>query len=221
MTSNPTSIGQSPHEVSFDEEIELHPPNESSVWDIPPKSIQSRIGRRQTERLKSYKNRFLHDLREAFDYSDIDNNGSLTFDAWCFSSIKNVIHEGHLSQTDYENYFKRIDVDCDGVITWSELVAYLMKDIQAIDFKSRDDAAQFIRKMSSAPHAKSQCHREMIQQIAICNRIGEYITVSSDSIRFWNPSDLSFSGPLFGTWIFGFDILRIFCDGCRNNKLKT
>lgn len=75
--------------------------------------------------------------------------------------------------------------------------------------------------MLSAQHVKSQCRREWIQQIVICKRTVEYITASCDSLRFWNPSDLSFSGPLFGTWIFGFDILRIFCDGCRNNKLKT
>lgn len=169
----------------------------SRIWDTPPKSMLSRIGRREKEREVSRKKLFLHQLREAFDASDIENNGTLTYDAWCYSKIQNVIHDGHLSPQEYDNYFKRIDVNSDGIITWNELVAYLMSDIKSTDFKSKNDAAQFIRKMSYPPKLKSHYHREMVQQIAICNSIGEYITVSTDSIRFWNPTDLTFTRALF------------------------
>ncbi|KAK8893405.1 hypothetical protein M9Y10_021825 [Tritrichomonas musculus] len=172
------------------------------VWDVPPKSMNSRIGRLEKNRETSHKKKFLRELRQAFEKSDINNNKTLTFEAWCCSEIKNVIHDGRLSQFDYENYFKRIDVNCDGLITWNELVTYLMNDIKLLGLKPESDAAQFIKKLSSPPKNKSQCHRELIQQITICNRLSEYVTVSSDSIRFWNISDLTFSRALLEPGMF-------------------
>lgn len=181
----------------------IHSPSLTArVWDVPPKSMKSRIGRLEKNRETSHKKKFLHELRDAFDQSDIDNSKKLTYEAWCCSGIKNVIHDGKLSQFDYENYFKRIDVNCDGIITWNELVTYLMNDIKSLGLKSQNDSVQYIRKLSQPPKLKSQCHRELVQQITIGNRINEYITVSSDSIRFWNITDLSFSRSLLEPGLF-------------------
>ena len=192
-------------------------------WDTPPKSMLSRIGRVNQNRQKSRKNKFLHQLRDAFDKSDIENQKTLTFEAWKYSEIRNVIHDGSLSQTEYENYFKRIDVDCDGVVSWGELVTYLMKDIQSVELKSKDDACKYIKKMQTAPIAKNQYHRELVQQITICIRNGEYITVSSDSIRFWNPSDLSFNRALTDPGMFSkvlvLDTLNVMAVATTNRRL--
>lgn len=172
------------------------------VWDVPPKSMKSRIGRLEKNRETSHKKKYLRELRDAFEKSDINNTKTLTFEAWRYSEIKNVIHDGRISQSDYENYFKRIDVNCDGIITWNELVTYLMNDIKSLGLKSQNDAVQYIRKLSNPPKLKNQCHRELIQQITICTRVNEYITVSSDSVRFWNITDLSFSRALFEPGLF-------------------
>lgn len=174
----------------------------SRIWDAPPKSMKSRISRLEKNREVSHKKKYLHELRDAFEESDINNTKTLTFEAWCCSKIKNVIRDGKISQLDYENYFKRIDVNCDGIITWNELVTYLMNDIKSLGLKSQNDSIQYIRKISSPPKFKTQCHRELIQQITLCNRICEYITVSSDSIRFWNITDLSFSRVLLEPGLF-------------------
>lgn len=172
-------------------------------WAVPPKSLKSRMGRRNAQREKSHEQQFLHRLQHAFDDVDIEQTGNITLDQWTFSNIREVIHDGNLSETDFINYFKRIDSNCDDMISWNELVTYLMNEMNTVDLKNSNEASQFIQKISVHAHLRSQVHREMVSQICCCQRTGEYITLSSDSIRFWDPADLTFKRCLTEPGLFG------------------
>ncbi|OHS95060.1 EF hand family protein [Tritrichomonas foetus] len=159
----------------------------------PPRSMKSRIGQRQKQRENTQQRRFISQLRHAFEEVDISNDGFIDVEQWNNSKLREIIHDGNLSDSEFIDYFRRIDANNNEVITWSELVHYLMKDISSVDFVKSNDAVQFIDKSMASPvHTKSQMHRESVKSITQCLNTGEYITLSDDSIRFWNPADLSF-----------------------------
>lgn len=211
----------------------LQPPADDSVsfasieasgnWDTPPKSMMSRLGRRQKTRIKGHKVRFLKDLKQAFNEADLFGAGRLTFDQWSSSALIEILHDGQMTQEEFDNYFKRIDANCDGFVTWGEFISYLMKDINAVALKSQNVTAQFIRRMMPTEPARNQCHRNMVQQIEVCNRLNMYITISSDSIRFWNASDMSFQRALVTPGMFSkmlmFDKYLVLAVTTLNRKL--
>lgn len=171
-------------------------------WDEPPKSMLSRIGRRNLQRQNTYNHQFISLLRRSFEESDTDHREKLDLEQWSNSSIRHIIHDGNLTDEEYINYFKRIDANKKGKIKWSELVQYLMKEIASVDLGKSTETARFITKAPTALHPRVQQHRDMVTRISISHRTGEYITLSNDSIRFWTPSDLSFNRAIIEPGLF-------------------
>ena len=188
-----------------------------------PGSILSRIARRRRQRRSTQRIHFIRELREAFDKSDTRQVGRLTLDQWRASTLRMVIREDQISEDEYEKYFYRIDADFDGEISWSELVHYLMKEISGVDLGKNNDVAQFIQKSLTPPHARHHMHREMVSQVVFCSRTCEYITLSSDSIRFWSPADLTFRRAILEPGLFGamvaFENSLVLAVGTTNRRL--
>ncbi|EAY08585.1 hypothetical protein TVAG_191080 [Trichomonas vaginalis G3] len=60
-----------------------------------------------------------------------------------------------------------------------------MKEMTSTKLYSSTNSTDFIHKFPSNELSRNQIHREMITQIAYFPRRDEYISLSSDSIRFW------------------------------------
>ena len=147
---------------------------------------------RSTGHLDEYQGKnFLNSLRKVFHDADDGNKGFLTIDEWQNSSIRSFLQDGKLSDEDFRKYFLRIDANADGHLTWSELIQYLIKEIAVNDLHIDSESARFIHKPNLQVPSRAQSHREMVTHIWVCNRTGEYVTQSPDSIRFWNPNDLT------------------------------
>jgi hypothetical protein len=106
--------------------------------------------------------RFLIELRLAFQVADTDQIGSLTYDQWLNSSMRRFIQDGKISAQQFAVYFRRIDANADGELTWDELVYYLMKDISSSDLKLEELSARFIRKSVLPVPPRKQSHRNMV-----------------------------------------------------------
>ena len=109
---------------------------------------------------------FIGLLRQKFKKVDTDNKGTLTIDQWMSSDIRSLIREGTLSMDEFKKYFWRIDANCEGFITWNELVEYLMKEISHTELHMNEQTAQFVQKTSKVV-PREFTHREMVKQIAI------------------------------------------------------
>jgi WD40 repeat protein len=138
-------------------------------------------------------NRYILRLREAFVESDVDQTGSLTYDQWMHSAIRRYIQDGKITDDAYSHYFARIDANADGVITWEELVYYLMKEMTSSDLRLEELSESFIRKANSRVPLRRESHRNMVLKSGVSPRTNEYVTLSDDAICFWNPSDLAFT----------------------------
>lgn len=182
-------------------------------WSRPPSSTQSRLGRRNIQRNESYQQQFLQKLRKAFEEADPDNLGYLDQSRWDSSGIRQIIHDGTLNRPEFSLFFKRIDATAEGKISWGKLVHYLLKETNGSDFKKSGEAIQFIRKWPTPPQNKNQSHREMVCQILASYKTNEYITISSDSVRFWNCSDLAYKRVINDT--------SLFCCGVVFNNTST
>lgn len=134
---------------------------------------------------------FLYDLKRCFDDADSEEKGYLTEDQWFNSSIRQFLQNGKLSNEEYKKYFFRIDANSIGKVTWNDLVIYLMKEITVRDLRINNETMKYIHKQKLQIPPHSNVHREMISHISSCLSTGEYITLSPDSIRFWDPGTLA------------------------------
>lgn len=166
---------------------------------------------------------FLHDLRRCFEDADTQEKGYLTLDQWLNSSLRNFIQDGKITDEDYQKYFMRIDADNDGIIDWNEIVLYLSKEIEIRELHIDNETMRFIHKPKLPIPSRSQMHREMIQQISMCYFTGEYVTMSPDSIRFWNPTNLAFKRSINEPGFFSnfciFDSLRLIAVATTKRQL--
>ncbi|OHS95902.1 EF hand family protein [Tritrichomonas foetus] len=158
----------------------------------PPKSTEEKSRQNFRIRYLTRRANYITRLRRAFDSADSNKLGRITLDQWMKSDIHQYIKEGTLSEEDFKFYFWRIDANCDHYITWDELVQYLMKEISQSELHLGEQATQFLQKTSKGVPSRDHTHREMVKQITICENSSEYITLSSDSIRFWGTFDLQF-----------------------------
>lgn len=152
-------------------------------------SSSSRILKIEEE---NHKQRFLDQLRKAFEDADPTNLGYITQAMWDCSSFKTLLRDGTLTDKQFKTLFKKIDAQSEGKITWSKLTHYLMKEIYALELNRFSEAVQFIRKLECPLQSREHQHRDIVTQIACSYRTNEYITVSVDSVRFWDSSDLVF-----------------------------
>ena len=171
---------------------EEEPELRRTEWSRPPSSIKSRMGRREKQREESFQNRFLLNLRKAFDDADTYDLGYLTQEQWDKSDLNSFLLDGNLSKTEFSLFFKRIDATSEGKVSWNKLVQYLLKVNTGTDIKKNHEAIQFIRKWPTPHINHHNMHREMVEQILCSYKTNEYITISHDSIRFWKVDDLSY-----------------------------
>lgn len=141
-----------------------------------------------------WKNQFINNLRNVFQNVDANQDGKISLDEWMASTnqIRCFIRDGALTDEDYKLYFWRIDANGDGFVTWDNLVQYLLRDISSTELHRGEQSIQFIQKTSKGIPLREHVHREMVKMIAQCESSSEYITLSSDSIRFWSAYDLQY-----------------------------
>lgn len=160
---------------------------------ISSRSSYSERGTRRLDTIaKSHGEKFVANLRKAFEEADQDKVGYVTFEQWKNSNIKDVLGDLCLTDYDFEVFFKRIDANSNGFIDWNEIVRYILNKVKTSDSAKNNEAINFIRKIPTVLPKKSQLHRDMIHTILINNHLGEYITISHDSIKFWRISDLEY-----------------------------
>ena len=165
---------------------------EQETWKDPPRNAISRIDRKREQRTKAEKLKFLTNLRKAYDEA-ANEDGFMTIEQWHNSELRMIIHDGSLSEEDFDLLFKKIDANSEGTITWERLIHYLVKDVSTASAHKSNEAINFIAQFRTVVPKKSQVHRDMISTVLISNRTSEYVTISADSIRLWKQSDLQFT----------------------------
>ena len=192
-------------------------------WGTPPRSVVSRIDRKKTQRTKAKQIKFLSLLRHAFDKADVEKEGSLTFEQWKSSHLRKIIQDGALNHDEFAMLFKKIDANSEGRVDWENLVHYLAKDVSSQQNHKPNEAVNFIAKFATVTPKKSQVHREMVSTVLISNKTNEYITIASDSVRFWRQTDLIFTRSIadnvkYQTGLV-FDLLQVLAVATSNRKL--
>jgi len=133
---------------------------------------------------------FLHELKRLYTSVDSDKSGRINVHQWkkSFLAPKVCLKDG--DSVDAAQVFLKIDSDNDGYIDWDDIVDFFLNSNSLNEIQQYHDVAHFIHKHSGIPLGRNQMHREMVIQIDQTLAFNEYITLSSDSIRFWNPSHL-------------------------------
>lgn len=151
-----------------------------------------------------WKNCFINNLRRVFQSIDINQEGKINLDQWMENKdqIKRFIRDGNLNDEEYKLYFWRIDANGCGFVTWDSLVQYLLRDISSTELYRGEQSIQFIQKTSKGVPLHENVHREMVKMITICESSSEYISLSSDSIRFWNVYDLQYKRSITEPGLF-------------------
>lgn len=162
----------------------------------PPTNTHEKRTAHLQYRKENYTNKYLRDLRRAFDDSDEDKLGSLTPEQWKNSSIKFYIREGKLTKEEYDQYFLRIDANCDGRVSWEELVEYILLELTSMTGAQIVETPLTLNRSPVPPQVFQHKHRESIFQIISSSWTNEYITVSRESIKFWNPYPLTYKRKL-------------------------
>ncbi|KAK8866789.1 hypothetical protein M9Y10_009757 [Tritrichomonas musculus] len=162
----------------------------------PPTNTQEKRTAHRQQRNENYANKYLRDLRRSFDDSDEDNLGSLTPAQWMNSSIRFYLREGKLSNEDYEQYFLRIDANCDGRVSWDELVEYILLELTSMTGAQIVDSPITLNRSPVSPQVFQHKHRESIFQVIVSSWTDEYITASREAIKFWNPYPLTYKRKL-------------------------
>ena len=133
--------------------------------------------------------KYLQEIRSAFDEVDIDKDGKISKDEWLNSKIKNLFEDQRITNSSFDQYFDKMDADIDGLISWGELIEFMIKELTSRESK-KSDAAQFIKCSKTLPNEINNKHRDKITLITASYCTNDYVTVSSDSIRFWSMDDL-------------------------------
>jgi WD40 repeat protein len=134
--------------------------------------------------------RFLLELRRTWDEADVSGDGFLNETEWMESGLRAFIREGDLSDEQFLQYFYRIDTNSTGIVTWDALVRYLIKEIASTQLGADNRAVHFVQKSGAIAAVRGIMHRDMVHTIAVCESTREYVTMSDDSIRFWDRYDL-------------------------------
>jgi len=173
-----------------------------SLSKRPPKSAESRLERKKKQRNETYHQRFINRLRHSFDDADPKSTGYLTQKRWNLSSLREFIGDGNMDDEKFISFFKKIDATSQGKVTWEDLVEYLLKENESTNPNKKNEAIHFIKKWNIPAHSRINLHRDIVNQITCSYRTGEFITVSSDSVRFWNPHELSFNRAILDPGFF-------------------
>ncbi|OHT05309.1 EF hand family protein [Tritrichomonas foetus] len=162
----------------------------------PPTNMREKRTAHQKKRNDNYANKYLRDLRRAFDDADEDNMGSLTPEQWDSSSIRFYLKDGKMPNSEYKQYFLRIDADCDGRVTWDELVDFILLELTCMRGTQNVESKTTLNRFPVTSAIFQHKHREEIFQVVISSWTEEYITVSRESIKFWKPFPLTYQRKL-------------------------
>ena len=158
----------------------------------PPTNSRERRTVRQRTRQHGRLKTFLKDLRATFDEADVDKLGSLTADQWKKSALRFYLKDGGIPLDEFIQYFIKIDADGDGRVSWDELVNFMLLEISnARNVQLSAEAVQ-LNKLPPYPNVAQNRHKTQICQMVQSYWTDEYITVSPDSIRFWQPNPFQF-----------------------------
>lgn len=162
----------------------------------PPTNIREKRTAHRRNRNEAFANKYLFELRRAFDDADVECLGSLTPEQWGNSAIRLYMKNGKLSDQEFEQFFLRIDANVDGRVSWEELVEFILLDLTCVTRTQTVNSPFILNRSPTTEHTQRHKHRERIFQILQSLWTDEYITASRDSIKFWNPFPLQFKRNL-------------------------
>ena len=163
---------------------------------LPLPDASERQKRKTAARQDSQNRMYIKELRLAWNVADRDQRGFLDFDQWKSSSFRFTIRDGKMSQHEFDQYFAKIDANNDGRITWSELVQFLIQELQSDDLIMNSKASRSLSKSNTPISVKQHFHRHTVKQILDSKQTEEYITLSIDAVRFWTKHSLSYRREL-------------------------
>ena len=189
----------------------------SRVHDSQNHAVTTRKERSEINKFeeKNETSEFLSRLKKAFDKADTSKKGFLTFEQWRNSEIKNFLNDGNISQEKFELFFMRIDSNSDELVTWDELCQYLlMNDSINGTIMTTTSTSIEARKTVQCGFDIGKKHREMCTYSTISLCTNELITVSPESIHFWNLGTLEHKRSLIepGNFVavLSFDVQSMF-----------
>jgi WD40 repeat protein len=112
--------------------------------------------------------------------------------------VRFFIGNGDLSDEDFAAFFRRIDANCDGHVEWDELVQFLIGEITCSGSTRSTDETKIVLTRLSTPESvllKTK-HLDRITQMFHSAWVDEYITVSRDAVKFWQPKPFQFKRTL-------------------------
>ena len=169
---------------------------ESLIATRPPSNSRQRQMRKNALRSDSQHRMYLKDLQAAWNAADRTHRGFIDFEQWKLSSFRFIIRDGKLSPLEFNQYFEKIDANNDGKITWAELIRFLIQELQSDDLLMAGQASRSLSKSHTPASAKQHFHKRTVKQILESPETREYITISSDAVRFWTKDGLLFRREL-------------------------
>jgi hypothetical protein len=124
-------------------------------------------------------------LKYAFCESDPNGAGYLPIDNWMQSRLRQVILKEAISDEQWSAFFQQIEANDDQLISWNELLDYLMCQQRSLA------AVAFDKKVRLVPVAPDLASTHSFRRTTRCLRVRyihfleEIASLTQSSLRFW------------------------------------
>jgi len=143
-----------------------------------------------------FKENYVSQLRTAFFQANPTRNGVLNSVQWEESSLWKIIKSGSLSFAEFRDFFNRVDANSEGEIKWEQFIKFLIESESSISYDIPQESNQIMNRIETNNIMIKQSHRDTITSILISESTNEYITLSKDSVKFWNRDTLAYTRML-------------------------
>jgi len=168
----------------------------------PPTNVKEKRFLLGQRRNKSYHQKYYQELKSAFFSANPEGKDAINEEQWCNSSLRYFLRDGNMNMIDFKNYFKHMDANGIGIVSWDEFVSYVIAETSSTYSKKKGGGGPIVEKKKSNLSVTLNHHRDPIIQVLFSPWNKEYITLSRDSIKFWNHEPLSFKYDLDATGPF-------------------
>lgn len=129
---------------------------------------------------------WIEKLRVAFEEAANSNGQEVCLERWTKSNLKYLIEDTILSDEQMTEYFSQIDANTDFVISWNELVAYIMMHQKNLTGSNID------KKLNLTFFAPDEVTIQKNKRSSTCLRaryihaLEQIITLTETTLTFWN-----------------------------------
>lgn len=124
-------------------------------------------------------------LRSAFGEVDRKNTGQITVEKWMMSRLRFLISSEIMSDERLKEFFVQIDANCDNIISWTELIEYLMAQQRSLNANNFDKKLRLVHVAPSTEIARkfrrtTRCLRSMYIHF-----IEQIVSLTESAMYFW------------------------------------